>query len=210
MNLRYVIGGLFVLLVFVVGGLYVWNTFLHKSAEPVVPPPVTQPVDVMRTYASTTLGISVQYPPSYIINDSYTYNQFGPNKLIHGVSFTIPGTMASGTNLAPDTNVSVEWLPRAHECTGDIFLQANVKPQTIFDSGVTYSVASSSDAAAGNRYEEVVYAVASSTPCTAVRYFIHSSVLDNYPPGAVQAFDENALLADFDKIRRSVVVQIGQ
>ena len=158
------------------------------------------------TYASSTAGISLQYERGYTVNESYAYDQFGPKKLIHGVSFTIPSTMATGTNLASDSYVSVEWLPRAKLCTGDIYLQANVKAHTVTEGGVEYSVASSTGAGAGNRYEETVYALPNSHPCTAVRYFVHYGVIENYPPGAVAEFNHDTLFGAFDTIRNSLVL----
>lgn len=162
--------------------------------------------NLMETYASSTLGISLQYPRGYVVDESYSYDQFGPKKLIHGVSITIPPSMATGTNLSADTRVSVEQLPNAKNCTGDIFLKANVKAQMITDNGKDYSVATSSDAGAGNRYEETVYAVPGSRPCTAVRYFIHYGAIENYPPGAVTEFDRNTLMGALDTIRLSLVI----
>jgi hypothetical protein len=186
----------------------VWYFAFKKSPTVVTTPPqtATSTAPVMSTFASSTLGFSVQYPPSYTVNDSYAYDQFGPKKLIHGVSFTIPATMATGTNLSSDTRVSVEQLPHAKKCTADIFIPANVKASTIVDNGVSYSFASTTGAAAGNRYDETVYALPNSSPCTAVRYYIHYGVLQNYPAGSVQQFDQAALLKQFDTIRQSLVI----
>ena len=155
-------------------------------------------------FASTTF--SVQYPPSYTLNASYAYDQFGPKKLIAGVSFTVPPDMATGTNLGSDTKVSVEQLPHAKNCTADIFILDNVKAQRIVDAGVEYSLASSTGAGAGNRYEEIVYALTNSTPCTAVRYWIHYSVIDNYPAGTVRQFDETQLISEFNQVRQSLTL----
>jgi hypothetical protein len=102
--------------------------------------------------------------------------------------------------------VIVEQLPRAKNCTGDIFVYDNVKATTRTENGVTYSVASTSGAGAGNFYEETIYALAGSVPCTAVRYYIHSSNIGNYTPGTVREFDKNALLDSFDDIRTSLVL----
>ena len=115
--------------------------------------------------------------------------------------------MATGTNLSSfDTGISVESLPRAQKCAGDIYILENVRASEVVENGVTYSVATTSGAAAGNLYEEMVYALADSSPCTAMRYFIHSTNIGNYEPGAVQEFDKNALLTIFDEIRRSIVL----
>ena len=159
------------------------------------------------TAASSTPGFSINYPKSYTLNASYAYSAFGPKKLIKGVKFTIPASMATGTNLSgSDTGVSVEWLPTARICTGDIFVQANVKAQSHTENGIEYSLATTTGGAAGNIYEEDVYALVGSKPCTAVRYFIHSGDIGNYPPGAVTAFDEPTLLAQFDQIRQSLTL----
>lgn len=157
------------------------------------------------TYATSTF--SIVYPSDYTVDESYKYDRVNPKKPISGVKFTVPGAMATGTNLASDTYLSVEWLPRAKKCTGDIYLAANVRAQTMTDTnGVEYSVATSSGAGAGNLYDEMVYALSGSSPCTAVRYYIHSSEIGNYTPGSVQPFDQASLLSAFDKIRRSLVL----
>jgi hypothetical protein len=73
------------------------------------------------------------------------------------------------------------------------------------ENGAEYSVATSSEAAAGNLYEEMVYALSGISPCTAVRYYIHSSNIGNYATGTIE-FDRAALLAAFDKIRMSLTL----
>ena len=169
--------------------------------------------DTQSTYTTSTY--SVKYPSDFVLNAQYAYDQFGPNKLINGVKFTIPASVAmastsspqAGTNLSSDTYLSIEQLPRAKKCTGDIYLTASVVAQNITENGTDYSFASSTGAAAGNRYEEHVYALATSSPCTAVRYYIHSSGIENFVEGAVQQFDKEALLTSFDKIRASLVLQ---
>lgn len=198
--------GIFVLALIGVAGYFGWQYFQNQPA-PQEPAPQQPPVvDTTRTYASTTLGLSLEYPNDYTADESYTNTSVSPTKPIMGVKFTIPASMATGTNLSADSGISIEWLPRARLCTGDIYLAANVKSAVVTE-GVTYSVASSTEAAAGNRYEEVVYAIASSTPCTAFRYFIHSTNIDNYPAGTVREFDRAALIRQFDDIRRSLMIQ---
>lgn len=182
-----------------VAGFYTWKV-LGERAAPAVPQVAA---DTRSSYATSTY--SVKYPSNFILNAPYAYGAFGPKKPIYGVKFIIPGTVATGTNLSADTGISVEQLPRAKNCTGDIYLQANVTARTITENGTEYSFASSSGAAAGNRYEEDVYALATSSPCTAVRYFIHSSNIGNYPAGMVREFDRGALLTEFDKIRASLI-----
>jgi hypothetical protein len=200
--------GIIVVVVIVLGaGWYFRSPIKHlfvKDAAPVVETPPADPTASWSTYASTTLGVAIKYPAGFTINEAYAYDQFGPKKLVHGVALTIPATMATGTNLSSDTRLSVEQLPRAKKCTADIFIPTNVVAVSLADGGIQYSVATTSGAAAGNRYEETVYAVADSQPCTAVRYFVHYGVIENYPAGAVQEFDRTALINQFDAIRRTM------
>lgn len=200
-----ILTGLVVVVALGVGGFFLWKDNVEEmeaTTEPV--PKEVEPLTA--TFSSSTLGFSVDYPKDYVLDVDYTYDAFGPEKRIHGVKFIIPPSMATGTNLSAfDTGVSVESLPRAVHCTGDIYLMADVGASLLSEGGMVYSVASSSEGAAGNRYEEIVYAVASSSPCTAIRYFIHSTSLDNYPSGTVREFDRASLFQAFDEIRKSLM-----
>jgi hypothetical protein len=71
----------------------------------------------------------------------------------------------------------------------------------ITDNNVEYSFASSTDARAGNRYEEQVWAFPENNPYLAVHYFIHYGVLKNCPQGSISEFNRDALIDQFDKIR---------
>ncbi len=156
------------------------------------------------TYTGSTFTIS--YPTDFTVDPAFSNEEVSVKKPISGVRFTIPEATATGTNLGADTFLSVEWLPRAKQCTGDIYLQQNVKSQDFTDGGIVYSMASTTGAAAGNRYEEEVFAIPNSSPCTAVRYFIHYSDISNYPAGAVQEFDSTKLMSTFDTMRRSLML----
>lgn len=199
-----------ILLVIIVGGFLAWKAISNAAPEAPAPAPIeAAPVvtDERGEYASTTMGVSLRYPQGYIVDEKHANTSVSPTKPILGVKFTIPAQVATGTNLAADSYLSVEQLPRANNCTADIFLAADVKAQGLTEGAVSYSVATSSDAGAGNRYDEYVYALAGSKPCTAVRYFIHSTAIGNYPEGAVREFDQQALLAEFDSIRSSLTLQ---
>src|SRR3989344_4797153 len=194
--LKYLIGVVVVAIV-ATAGYYVWQ-FYGAATPPQIP---TSEIPTTNTYATSTFSIT--YPSTYAVNDSYTYDQF-EGKPIAGVKFMIPEVLASGTNLSSfDTGVSVEWLPRAIHCTGGIYIVPNVKAFELTVGSTTVSVATTTGAAAGNRYEEQVYAVKDSKPCTAVRYFIHSTNIGNYPQegeGSVREFDRAALVRSFDEI----------
>jgi hypothetical protein len=166
----------------------------------------TPPVSVSeQTYASSTFGFSIQYSLGYSVDENYRYQALGPGKDISGVRFIIPSSMATGTNLSPDSYLSVERILGAKNCNASLFLGEGSSVHTIVDGVTTYLVASSTGAAAGNRYEETVYTLPGN-PCIAVRYMIHYSVFENYPKGMVHEFDHVAILHQFDEIRRTLVV----
>ena len=197
----YIIGGIVIIFV-IVGGVYLFKNKTPSGGEPVTEQPAPQEV-ATSTYATTTY--SIVHPNDFSVDETYAYSGV-PNKPIHGVKFVIPLTVATGTNLSADSGVAVEELPRAKNCTADIFFYDNVKASSETINGISYSIATSSDAGAGNLYEEQIFAREGSHPCTAVRYLIHSTQIGNYPEGTVRAFDRDALLASFDKIRDSLTL----
>jgi hypothetical protein len=190
-------------IIVIVAVVVLWK--LHKPASA---PVANQPaIGLPQIYSNGTDGFSIRLPAGYTNDESYRYQELGPGKSISGVKFTISTSTAVGTNLGSDSYISVEEIPNVQNCSANLFLdQQHLATNTITDNGTTYSVASSTGAGAGNRYEETVYALPGTNPCAAVRYFIHYGMIDNYPAGTVQEFDQQELLATFDAIRRTLVI----
>lgn len=161
-----------------------------------------------KVYSDAQGTLSVRYPSTYTADASYKYQNLGPGKSIYGVKFTIDPSLATGTNLSTDSYISVEQIASTTSCTADKFLEGGPTMQVtqLTDGGTTYSYASSTDAAAGNRYEEQVFAIPGSNPCTAVRYLIHWGVFENYPAGSIKEFDHSALIQTFDTIRHTLII----
>lgn len=155
-------------------------------------------------YHDSTVGFSIRYPTNYSIDANYQYQELGPGKEIYGVKFTIPESATTGTNLSDDSGISVESIPAVQDCNANLFLFDGPAAQTTTDNGTEYSYTSSIGAAAGNRYEEGVWALPGTNPCIAIRYFIHYGVFENYPQGSIQEFDRTSLINQFDKIRRTL------
>ena len=163
--------------------------------------------DLSSVYGNETVGFTLRLPKGFTVDQNYIYQEFGPAKEISGIKFTIPTGYATGTNLARDSYISVEKLPKAKNCTADLFLtDTNVRARNSTENGTDYSVASSTGAGAGNRYEETVYAIPYSNPCIAIRYFIHYGIIENYPVGMVKEFDRQMLLQEFTLIRNTFVI----
>ena len=191
------------------GGYYAWANFLQPAPKPEPAPPMPQqPIQTDMTYASSTMGISLTYPQGFLLQQDYAYTGVSEEKPIFGVKLSLPATMTTGTNLASDSGISVETLPRANNCTADIYLLANVKAQALMDGAIAYSIASSSETVDGETIEETVFAIPSSSPCVAVRYYLHSS--DDSSATGTRPFDRAVVIAAFDKIRRSMTVQSPQ
>ena len=158
-------------------------------------------------YENSKKGFSILYPNGFTVDKDYTYQEAGPGKSISGVKFTIPSSMASGTNLSSDSYLSVEELPQASNCSATLFSYDNSEKATeVTDGDTIYSYLKTGDAGAGNRYDEFIYAIPGTNPCIALRYFIHYGVFENYPAGTVTKFDEKALTDTFDQIRHSLIV----
>jgi len=166
------------------------------------------PGGLPQVFHSDRFDVTARYPAGWTADQNYTYDQRGPNApAIPGVKFHVPDTVASGTNLSAfDTGVSIEELSATSTCNASTFLAASTTPVMEERGGHEYSVASTTEAAAGNRYEEYVYAFTGSKPCVAVRYLVHYGVLENYPEGTVRAFDRGSLLHTFDMIRDTVTL----
>lgn len=187
------------ILILIVLGIFIAFVVLHPQApaEPALP----------QSYTNSAMKFSLRLPDGFTTDESYTYTALGLGEEIKGVKFTIPLSMATGTNLSSDSYISVEQIPDVPSCIAGPFLWKGQKITLSPTDDVTqFLVASSTGAAAGNRYEEAVYAQQDTNPCTAVRYFIHFSSIENYPPGMVREYDRQKLLAEFDAIRQSLSV----
>ena len=168
---------------------------------------VLDPGGLPQAFADGIKGFSIRYPVGFSVDASYKYQALGPGKDIAGIKFTIPTTMASGTNLSSfDTGVSVEEIPDAQDCNATLFVYPGVKAVNITDNNTEYSFVTTSDAGAGNFYEEKVWAMPGTNPCIAIRYFIHSTNIGNYTPGTVREFDRASLINQFDQMRRSLIL----
>lgn len=204
-----------VALILIVAGSYYW--FSRQSDDVLVEVPTEQPATAVpaNVYKDDTLGFSITLPTVlastsddslYSVEAPYAYTAMGPDTSIAGVKFTIPRAMTTGTNLSSDSYISVEHLKVGEVCDASAFMSVpGVEPQILREGSNTYSFASSSDAGAGNRYEEYVYALPDTNPCLAVRYFVHYGAIENYDSN-ITAFNRTKLFADFDSIRKTLVI----
>ncbi len=154
-------------------------------------------------------GYTIRYADDWIIDS--VYRNTSPNPDVPeamGVRFRIPPTMATGTNLSEnDTGLSIESIEGVTDCSANTFTSSPVTQTLTTVNETEYSFATTSDAGAGNFYEEYIYALPYSQPCTAIRYLIHSTNIANYDPGTKTEFNRSALLRKFDLMRDSLVTR---
>jgi len=151
---------------------------------------------VWRGYSNIDFGFSIKVPPGYIVDEAYRYEAFGSGHEITGVSFTVPETLVSGTNLSRDSYISVERL-RDVACTPSDFLDRVTSGEKVMLDNNEYNFATSSGVGAGNLYEEGVYMRSIGQYCYGIRLFMHSTNIYNYDSGTVLGFDREMLIRTF-------------
>jgi hypothetical protein len=201
------IAGIVILIVLVVGGFLAWKAISNSAPaeEPAPTPEAPVVTDTRASYASSTMKFSLRYPQEFTLQEPYAYTRVSPTKPISGVKFAVPVALTEGTNLAPDSGVSVETLPRANLCTGDIYLKANVKAQPTTSGAITYSVATSTETVGADTFEEAVFAIPGTSPCIAMRYFLHTVAATG--TASTTPYDRTAVLTALESIRNSLTLQ---
>ncbi len=154
------------------------------------------------TYHHASPAYRIDYWPSWTLNTAY--NDTVSNPAMPGVAFVIPASLTTGTNLVPDSNVSVETVPAGGACDPSVFEYPAQNVHVVEEDGRSWQVGSFVDGAAGSFVKSIVFVLTNSRACYAVTYFIHYHDIGVYPPGTVTPFDEPALIAKFDKIRLSL------
>lgn len=164
------------------------------------------PGTLPKVYSNSEYGFSIRYPENFKVEENYIYGNLGPHKEIYGVKFVIDPNIATSTNLSQDSYVSVEEIPETNLCDASLFLSLpkGQTPVSLDENGTTYSFASTTGAGAGNRYEEQVFVLPGTRPCVAVRYYVHTTAVENYPEGTVSLYNRAALLATFNSIRKTL------
>ncbi len=161
--------------------------------------------DFPKLYESLKYKFSIYLPKKYTIDEDYKY-AFMPDNSISGVSFAIEEDDYKGTNLSKDSFISVENISDTNiSCAVESFLDNVIYSGIIEEQdNHIFAVASSTDAGAGNRYEQTVYVTPVEGGCSAIRYFIHYGAFENYPIDTIKEFDRQKLLNKFDAIRKSI------
>jgi len=162
-------------------------------------------------------AFSIRYPSNYSIDTNYKHEknresrrnrEYEKNKEKRdfvGVKFHI--SSPENTNLLTETGVSIEQIHDFDRCTTELFMEAN-DIDKIKDNGITYLTDFAKDFdILGRRYEEKIWVIYKSDPCTAIRYFTYYTSMSRFDSGdKIHEFDRALLNKTFDEIRRSLVL----
>jgi hypothetical protein len=141
------------------------------------------------------------------VPDETYVHDIGPGRRATGVKFTVNPDRVAGTNLAPDSYLSVESLSTLVTCDATPYLRDPRTMPPVKDGAYTYSLARESVPGDASTYEETVYVRTGEGRCLAVHYVIHINNLGQYNLGTVRPFKSASLLEEFDKMRRSLVIR---
>jgi len=152
-------------------------------------------------YTNPASGVSLTYTDYFAPGDSpYGNYKTSPELALHLID----------SDLYDRTNLSEAYL--LVSSTSDPHITATCTepnpssggPEQILGNevinGRTFLHSETSDAGAGNYYEQIIYRTVNKETCYEVIYFIHYSNVGNYAPGTVTEFDEGALLKKMDDI----------
>lgn len=167
--------------------------------------------NLSEVYKNSDRGFSIRYPKDYRLNEDYNYTALGEDKVIKGISFQIPKSLAENTNLSADSYISLETIDSDNkECAISNFVDENreLEISETKINGYDFYTASFVEPAVGNRYSQKIYTLKNddSSECLAIRYFIHYMEIENYPEGEVLEFNEKELVQTFNSIRDSLIL----
>ena len=128
-------------------------------------------------------------------------------------TMTVPKSYMPGTNFSDaKLTVGASTNPAELGAKGCPASPAGYTPGSaaaVMINGQTFTKITTSDAAAGNRYDTTGYYTIRDGDCYAVEYTIHYGNIQNYPTGTVKEFDETAVVNMLEKVVKSFVFYIN-
>lgn len=162
-----------------------------------------------KTYRNEEYGFAVDYPSDFIVDEKHTYERIEKKALI-GVAFRVSQRFLTNTNLSSDSYIAIERSDTGGEsCDASNFLSSNTSYEFRKVNNVDYTYSKVSEGAAGNFYEDTVYAqnIRKST-CLIARLFTHSLNIGALGgrDSIIRAYDRVALEKLFQDIIASIEI----
>lgn len=158
-----------------------------------------------RTYRDTSYGFTLNYPSNAAVAPNDTNNAQLKMTRLAAVVVTLNPNGFRGTNLG-EASVSVGVSNDATilaSCSAGDPAQGEKPDGSVTLSGIKFNRFTFEDAGVGNRYQSTVYRAVNSGNCYEVVEFLHWAAIENYPPGAVHAFDQATIEGQLHAVTRS-------
>ncbi len=162
------------------------------------------------TYADQPQTFTFTFPTAFSVSGvpvgyglSWTENATSTGMELARVD--VPQSYEPGTNFGGAWfTVGVSSMPSAlATCFRDTTGMGTGSTTQVTINGTPYTTWRSVGAGAGNRYDTTTFRTVHANECYAVEYTIHYGVLQNYPPGAVHAFDQQKVQNALESIVQS-------
>jgi len=142
-------------------------------------------------YVSSTYGFSIRRPKTASVVTS-GFDGFLPLTKKAVVGIVLPKSLFHGTNLQEAAvYIGASKLPAVLAAWNmPVAAIGETGAGTTAINGVSFAIFTSSDAGAGNYYEQRTYRVVHKGTCFEITEFLHSNSIGNYTPGTVQEFDK--------------------
>ena len=142
-------------------------------------------------YRDTEYGFSIQYP-EIATTSPVNFEGYLPLTQTPLVSFVLPKSMYTGTNLV-EAGVYIGATTSPGVLARCLVMASNLGENGVGSAtinGAEFMVATSTDAGAGNFYEEKVYRRIQNGACLEIVELLHSGNIGNYTPGTVVEFEK--------------------
>ena len=144
---------------------------MASTTQPIPAATTTSAMDTSswKTYDDSKLGLSIKYPGNLAVNATMVLNGAGGPQ---SVTFSFPKATYFSTVLKDDVIVGIV---ATSSCPALNTGAVAKNPQHVSIHGVDFLMSSSTDAAAGNRYETITYDTMHTGLCYRVTFFVHGT-----------------------------------
>ena len=156
-------------------------------------------------YHNTPLNYSFLYPSDFSINEDA---DLAFAFMTTGTILAFPENFSTGTNLSEAKLLFGNVDPKYAEsdCLPQNGIGSVVEEVTI--NGTKFLRDIGAGAAAGNRFDTITYALKRPSGCFNITLYLHSTVLENYPPELrPNPFDRSAIVSTFNDIISTFIIK---